>query len=92
MFTPALAGPAEKIKTDDNILRLRKEAQKAVEELRNEIRIVEMQGFQTLYQRIPLITADVGMGIRSKLVWFQNETEEKKILDYVISSCNKAAS
>jgi len=32
------------------------------------------------------------MGIRSKLVWFQNETEEKKILEYVISSCNKAAS
>jgi len=87
----SLAGPVEHIKTSDSIIQLRKEAQRAVEELRNEIRIAEMQGFQTLYQRIPLITADVGMGIRSKLVWFQNETEEEKILDYVISSCNKAA-
>jgi len=87
----SLAGPVEHIKTSDSIIQLREEAKRSVAELKNEIRIAEMQGFQTLYQRIPLITADVGMGIRSKLVWFQNETEEKKILDYVISSCNKAA-
>ena len=87
----ALAGPAEKIKTSAGVVQLRKQALGATEELRNEIRIAELQGYQTLYQRIPLITADVGMGIRSKLVWFQNEAEEKKILDYVIFSCNKTS-
>jgi hypothetical protein len=49
-----------------------------------------MQGMQTLYQRIPLITADVGLGIRSKLVWFQSEKEKTKILKYIIKSCSEA--
>lgn len=88
---PSLAGPAEKIRTSRDVLLLREKASAAVERLKNEVRFAEMQGFQTLYQRIPLITADVGMGIRSKLVWFQNEKEEKKILDYVISSCDNAS-
>jgi hypothetical protein len=87
----ALAGPADRIKASREILQLRKQAEDAVNRLTNEVRIAEMQGFQTLYQRIPLITADVGMGIRSNLAWFQNEKEEKKILDYVISSCTKAS-
>ncbi|HAM10628.1 MAG: hypothetical protein A2X05_15240 [Bacteroidetes bacterium GWE2_41_25] len=88
---PSLAGPSEKIEVSDGIIQLRKQASGAVEELKKEIRVAELQGFQTLYQRIPLITADIGMGIRSKLVWFQDETEEREILNYVISSCNIAA-
>jgi len=87
----ALAGPVDNIRTSKDVILLRKQAVRAVEKLRNEIRIAEMQGFQTLYQRIPLITADVGMGIRSRLVWFQSEAEEKKILSYVISSCNSTS-
>jgi len=88
---PTLAGPAEKIIISEEIVKLRKQALSALENLRNEIRIGGLQGYQTLYQRIPLITADVGMGIRSKLVWFQNETEERKILDYIIVSCTRAS-
>src|SRR5690554_1113610 len=30
------------------------------------------------------------MGIRSKLVWFQNEKEEMKMLNHIIKSCNNA--
>ena len=88
---PALAGPVDQIRASNEIISLRKQALDATETLRTEIRVAEMQGYQTLYQRIPLITADVGMGIRSKLVWFQNETEEKKILRYIIESCNRTA-
>lgn len=88
---PSLAGSAGKIKISSEALLLREKAAAAVERLKNEVRYAEMQGFQTLYQRIPLITADVGMGIRSKLVWFQNEKEEKKILNHVISSCDMAS-
>jgi hypothetical protein len=88
---PTLAETIEKIKAGSEIIRLRNQANESVNTLRQEIGIAELQGFQTLYQRIPLITAEVGMDIRSKLVWFQNETEEKKILEYVISSCSKTA-
>ncbi len=86
-----LSGPIEKIKISPALLELRKKATDAAGKLRKDIRTLELQGYQSLYQRIPLITADVGMGIRSNLVWFQNETEEKKILDYVIESCTKAS-
>ena len=87
---PTLAGPVEKIKPGPEIKQLRVQAKAAVEKLEKEVEIAEMQGYQTLYQRIPLFTANVGLGIRSKLVWFQNEEEEKKILEYVISSCSDA--
>jgi hypothetical protein len=87
---PSLVGPIEKIKTSPQLALLRKQAASAIEKLKNEISIEEMQGMQTLYQRIPLITADVGLGIRSKLVWFQSEEEEIKILKYIIKSCSES--
>ena len=87
---PSLVGPIETIKTSPALYLLRKQAASAVEKLKNEVNIEEMQGMQTLYQRIPLITADVGLGIRSKLVWFQSEEEETKILKYIIGSCSQA--
>ncbi len=86
---PALAGPLEKIEDSPAILELRGQATSAVEKLKKEVEVAEIQGYQTLYQRIPLITANIGMGIRSKLVWFQNEKEETKILKHVIASCTK---
>lgn len=88
---PSLAGAPVQIKTSQEILRLRNTAKKARAKLKNEISLAQLQGFQTLYQQIPLITSEIGMGIRSKLVWFQNEKEEKKILEYVISSCSQAS-
>jgi len=87
---PALAGPEEKLIPGSELIRLREEAEAAVEKLEKEVKIAELQGYQTLYQRIPLITADIGLRIRSKLVWFQNEEEEIKILNYIIASCSQA--
>ena len=88
---PGLMGPIEKIKTSPPLALLRKQAASAIEQLKHEINIEEMQGMQTSYQRIPLITADVGLGIRNKLVWFQSEEEETKILKYIIKSCSGSA-
>ena len=88
---PALAGPVDKIKPGPELIRLREEAEAAVEKLEKEVKIAELQGYQTLYQRIPLITADIGLRIRSNLVWFQNEEEETKILEYIIASCSEAS-
>jgi hypothetical protein len=88
---PSLSGPVEKIQINPEIAKLRKQASVSVDLLKKNISIAELQGYQTVYQRIPIITADIGMGIRSNLVWFQNEPEETKILNYVISSCEKAS-
>ncbi|HUQ64618.1 MAG TPA: hypothetical protein VM101_00585, partial [Flavitalea sp.] len=88
---PSLYGPVENIKYSNALIQLRKEAVSEVEKLKGEIHMAEMQGMQTLYDRIPLITAEVGLGIRSKLVWFQNEQEETKILKYIIKSCSETS-
>jgi len=87
---PSLAGPMDEITPSGEIVRLRAEAEKEVKLLKRELDLVILQGHQGLYWKIPLITADIGLGIRSKCVWFQGEKEEKEILDYVISSCRKA--
>lgn len=87
---PTLAGPEDKLVISSEIKKMRQLANEAVESLEKTLRVAEMQGMQTFYQKIALITADVGIGIRSKLVWFQNEDDEKEILSYVIQSCNKA--
>ncbi|MBN2287943.1 MAG: hypothetical protein JXQ83_01325, partial [Candidatus Glassbacteria bacterium] len=88
---PGLAGPEEKIVPGREILGLRDRAGREVERLEEQVELAELQGYQTYYWRIPLITAQVGLGIRGKLVWFSSEQEERKILEYVISSCSEAS-
>ncbi|MEA2063545.1 MAG: beta-galactosidase, partial [Gemmatimonadota bacterium] len=88
---PSLVGPAGEIQPSPEIMKLRAGADEAIDRLEREVEYAELQGYKPLYWRIPLITADVGLGVRSKCVWFQNEKEEKKILEYIISSCSGAA-
>ena len=88
---PSLYGPEEKIKPSQEITTLRKRAIEAVAGLEAELTTAELQGYQTHYWRIPLIAAEVGMGVRSKLVWYQSEQEQKKILEHIITSCTRAA-
>lgn len=88
---PTLSGPIDQIKASPEIIRLRDESNAAIQKLQNNIRVADMLGMQTFYQQIPLITADIGIGIRGKLAWFQNEEDEKEILNYVIQSCIDAS-
>ncbi len=88
---PSLYGPEDAIDVSPKIANLRRRAQQAVAGLEREVKTAEMQGYQTYYWKIPLITARVGMEIRGKLVWFQNEQKEQEILEYVIQSCNEGA-
>ena len=86
---PTLYGPEEAVEVSPEILELRRLARQTVAELETEVKAAEMQGYQTYYWRIPLITAMVGLDIRSKLVWFQSEEKEREILEYVINSCHE---
>jgi hypothetical protein len=88
---PSLYGPENAIAVSPKTVNLRHKAQQAVASLKREVETAEMQGYQTYYWKIPLITAQVGMEIRGKLVWFQNEQKEQEILEYVIQSCNDGA-
>ncbi len=88
---PSLYGPPEAITVSPQITDLRRQARQAVARLERKVETAQMQGYQAFYWKIPLITARVGMEIRGKLVWFQNEEKEREILQYVIKSCNEAA-
>ncbi|MEA2063295.1 MAG: beta-galactosidase [Gemmatimonadota bacterium] len=87
---PQLAGPVDKIVPSEEIVKLRSEAGQEVSLLKREVELAILQGNQALYWKIPLVTADIGLGLRSKCVWYQGQEKEKEILEYVISSCRKA--
>jgi hypothetical protein len=89
---PALAGPADKIKPSQEIVQLRTKAEEEINHLRGLVEKAEAMGQKPLYYKIALHTADIGLKVRSQYVWFQNEEEEKKILEYIISSCSESAS
>jgi len=86
---PELYGPEDKLGRPAEILALRENARREVELLQREVDAAKMMGYATLYWQIPLITAQVGLDIRSKLVWFQSPEKEKEILEYVIRSCRE---
>ncbi|MFH1070878.1 MAG: beta-galactosidase, partial [Candidatus Glassbacteria bacterium] len=88
---PQLYGPADKIVTSPEIAELRGRAQAETARLKSLIEQAGRAGRQTLYERIPLETARIGLEVRSGLVWFQNEKAEKEILDYVIESSRSEA-
>jgi hypothetical protein len=85
---PSLVGPIE---YGDEVAGLKRRAEVEIARLKREVHLAKAQGLQTLYWEIPLVTADVGIGIRSKMAWFQGEREQKEILNYVIDSCRTAA-
>ncbi|HUU26933.1 MAG TPA: beta-galactosidase [archaeon] len=86
-----LAGPADQIKPSAEIEQMRARAQEEKNRLESEVEKAKSQGYKPLYWQIPLVTARIGLEIRSGFVWFQNEEEEKKILEYVTASCAEGA-
>jgi len=88
---PSLYGPEEKIEPDPAILNLRSQAKEIAARLKDRVKAAGARGYQTLYWRILLETARIGLEVRSELVWFQNEEQERNILEYVIASCTQAA-
>ena len=86
-----LYGPEEAIQWSPDIKVLRLRSAEAVKRLKSVVAQAEKAGLQPLYHRLPLETAKIGLEQRSKLVWFRSEAEETKILDYVVSSCSRAA-
>jgi len=86
---PSLYGPADKIKVSAEMKKLRVRARQAMAELEEDVKVVELQGYQPYYWKIPLITAQIGLGVRSKLAWYQTEEKEKETLEYVIQSCEE---
>jgi hypothetical protein len=87
----SLAVPFDSIVPPPEIVELRAQADNQLKRLTELVAQAETRGYQTLYWRIPLVTADVGLNVRRRLVWYQGEEQEKDILHHVIDSCEKAS-
>jgi len=86
-----LATPFESLVPEPGIAALRERADAAVKRLSQAVDRAEAAGWFTLYWRVPLITARIGLEDRRQLVWYQSEKQESGILEFVIASCTRAA-
>ena len=68
---------------------LRKEAQKQSDLLRETIRAAQLQGLETIYQERHLVTADLGLQIRPRLAWYNNDEKKREMFSYVAESCRR---
>ena len=84
---PSLYGPKNKIKYSEEIVELQQRAETERDRLTDLLDKARDAGYQVLYERIALETARLGLDVRSRLVWFQNEKERRAILQYVDQSC-----
>ncbi|MCE5271393.1 beta-galactosidase [bacterium] len=86
-----LATPFDKLVPEPEIAILREKAAAAVDRLNGAVERAEKAGWFSLYWRVPLITAGIGLQDRRKLVWFQSERRESEILEHIVTSCGRAA-
>ncbi|PYT19477.1 MAG: hypothetical protein DMG58_36455, partial [Acidobacteria bacterium] len=68
---------------------MRKEAQKQSDLLRETIRAAQLQGLETIYQERHLVTADIGLQIRPRLAWYNNDDKKREMFSYVAESCRR---
>ena len=57
--------------------------------LRETIRAAQLQGLETIYQERHLVTADIGLQIRPRLAWYNNDEKKHEMFSYVAESCRR---
>ncbi|MCZ2078051.1 MAG: beta-galactosidase trimerization domain-containing protein [Bryobacteraceae bacterium] len=86
-FTVRQVARPEEVPESDDVGRLRKEAQQQLDRLRETIRAAQVQGIDTIYAERHLVTAELGLQVRPRLPWFNNDADKLKMFAYVAGSC-----
>ncbi len=86
-FTVRQVARPEEVPESDDVVRLRKEAQQQLDRLRETIRAAQVQGIDTIYAERHLVTAELGLQVRPRLPWFNNDADKVKMFAYVAESC-----
>jgi len=84
------AGPREAIPESAAVKQKRAAAQAELERLEKTIPFAQTMGIETIYQEIPLVTAELGLGVRPLLAWFNNDRSKSEMFDFVAASCRSA--
>jgi beta-galactosidase GanA len=83
-------GPRESIPEAAIVQEKRRKAQEELKSLQDAIQSARTQGLETIYAEIPLVVAELGLGIRPLLPWFNNDESKKELYQYVAQSCKEA--
>ncbi|MHB8655644.1 MAG: beta-galactosidase [Terriglobia bacterium] len=88
--TVGQVGPREAIPESAEVKRKRQEAQREFKRLKETIESARMMGLETIYQEIPLVTAELGLDVRPLVSWFNNDGAKSEMFDFVAASCRAA--
>ena len=80
-------GPNDRILESEAVKRLRDEARRERERLRETVQSAELTGLDAIYSQVDLAVADLGLTLRPLLPWFNNDREKEKLFRYVRESC-----
>ena len=83
-------GPRDLIPEAGIVREKRKQAQEQLKALQDAIQSARTQGLETIYEEIPLVVAELGLGIRPLLPWFNNDKSKSQLFQSVAQSCQKA--
>ncbi|MGH9940539.1 MAG: beta-galactosidase, partial [Blastocatellia bacterium] len=83
-------GPREAIPESEAVKQKRRTAREESKRLQETIEAARTMGFETIYQEIPLVTAELGLDIRPLLSWFNDDRTKGEMFDYVTVSCRDA--
>jgi hypothetical protein len=83
-------GPRDAIPESEEVKTKRAAAHGELAKLEKAIAYAQTMGIETIYQEIPLVLADLGLGVRPLLSWFNNDRSKSEMSDYVANSCRSA--
>ncbi|MEW5977085.1 MAG: beta-galactosidase trimerization domain-containing protein [Acidobacteriota bacterium] len=83
-------GPRELIPESQSVQELRRRAVAELEALRDDLESARTQGLETIYEEIPVVIAELGLGIRPLLAWFNNDQRKAELFREVAQSCVRA--
>jgi len=89
-FQVRQVAPPEEVPESAEIARLREQARREFELLNDAIRTAQLQGIETIYAERHLVTADLGLHVRPRLAWFNNDEAKREMFEYVGRSCRQA--
>lgn len=73
-----------------DVAELRRAAEHEVAELRIAIEAALTQGLDTVYQERSLVVADIGLGVRPLLPWFNRDDRKREMFRTVAASCRRS--
>ncbi len=81
--------PSAEVPESQDVIRLRKEAEREYELLSGTIHAAQTQGIDTIYAERHLVTGDLGLHVRPLLAWFNRDSIKREMFDYVLRSCRE---